>query len=91
VTLPTGTPDDELPDPAWGVPKQMVHGSSPTPSEPSYEQRLWDDVAQATMVSIITKHKPTRIARDDDDYKLFPESAALFADAFMAERAKRMK
>jgi hypothetical protein len=74
VNLPTGTPDDELLDPAWGVPK---------PSELSYEQRLWDEVATAMYAGV---------GLDPDmTWSRAAQRSFTAADAFMAERAKRVK
>lgn len=62
-------------------------------SAPGYEQELWDKVAVSAMQSLTSSYWESQDAFEDAKalVKCQCEGACEYADAFMAERAKRMK
>ena len=77
--------------------KSLIEARDNPPSiEPTYEQKLWDRVAQSTLASMLGAIGGADFFVDDaGSHKAvsssdFASCAADYADAFMAERAKRI-
>lgn len=76
--------------------KAMDTKQATASTEPTYEQQLWDRVAQSTLASMLGAIGGADFFIDDaGTHKAvssadFASCAADYADAFMAERAKRL-